>query len=351
MKTANLVRPIPLIALALLAVARPAQADLLAYEPFDYSAGGDLSKAPVSGSGFDGDWQFEAADGTVAEGSLVPTGDSTRLEAIGNSVEITANSRVGIQIDTTLPQFAPYVDQDGNLGAEDTTLYMSFLLQPDGATKSWALRTSREVLGDGGMQWLVGNDRPGPEGRPSLWNLWNCCDHLKFVGDEDATTDAEFYVVRMDFLAGLDEVRVYRNPPLGSEPKTPDAEDLDYPKISFDTVQLQAFIPGRVLGVDEIRIGETYADVTPLTGDFNGNGIQITDVVYNPVGPELTITWTSRVGKTYKIESSQDLDLEPWIEEIDSFPPAGATSDRTSFTLTSIPPDATKLFLRVAEQE
>ena len=58
------------------------------------------------------------------------------------------------------------------------------------------------------------------------------------------------------------------------------------------------------------------------------------------------ITWQSRPGRAYRIESSPNL-MGPWKEEADFLESQGNT---TRYVVTSIPANTPKLFFRVAEE-
>lgn len=102
----------------------------------------------------------------------------------------------------------------------------------------------------------------------------------------------------------------------------------------------------------DIRIydsGLTQAEVQDImAGGMTGGGsLAITSIAYTPGDPgSATITWQSRPGRFYRIESSPDLE-GVWREETDSWESQGAT---TSYTINGISSDTTKLFFRVAEE-
>ena len=99
--------------------------------------------------------------------------------------------------------------------------------------------------------------------------------------------------------------------------------------------------------IDEARIYNqalTAAQIAKLSLDPPGI-FQILDVVHDAVANSLTITWTSRAGKTYIVESAPDLKL--WTEITDGFPSDGET---TSLTLDELPVDTLQLFMRVREE-
>jgi hypothetical protein len=142
------------------------------------------------------------------------------------------------------------------LGIEGTSAYISVLIQPQGilhqgAYDGWfalALRGSTDVF--------FGMSYPG-----STIGLE--------VGFEKSLTNVNavigqtfFGVIRIDFTEGVDPVYLYLNPQPGApEPATPSASLINLNVNFLNMVSLTG--PGGV-GYDSLRIGTTYADVTPV---------------------------------------------------------------------------------------
>jgi hypothetical protein len=146
------------------------------------------------------------------------------------------------------------VDANGRIGKDDSRLYLSFLQKPDGTSHFYEFEFHRGDLGDGGRIAGIGNDRPGdnvhlraPDGTHTL------------IGAGD--TGVNFYVVRIDFKPGNDDVRVYRNPTSATEPGEPTLARLDAADMSFDGISLGAFVNNRTVIHDEIRMGTSWAQV------------------------------------------------------------------------------------------
>jgi hypothetical protein len=75
---------------------------------------------------------------------------------------------------------------------------------------------------------------------------------------------------------------------------------------------------------------------------------QITNAIYNAAANTLAVTWTSNKGKTFTVETSEDLKI--WDEITDGFPDDGATEATTTFTIEDIPEGITELYVRVREE-
>jgi hypothetical protein len=89
--------------------------------------------------------------------------------------------------------------------------------------------------------------------------------------------------------------------------------------------EVQAIMAGGGLGTDNFRI---------ISIDFD-----------RELG-EATLTWTSRPGEVFAVDSSTDLQQSPWFEITDNVP-AEADSTTTSFTATGISPSAPRLFFQI----
>jgi hypothetical protein len=74
------------------------------------------------------------------------------------------------------------------------------------------------------------------------------------------------------------------------------------------------------------------------------DGFQITRV---EVGDDVTITWRSREGATYKVEGSESMAAAQWQELVNGLPSAGV---ETSYSDTTAPQGVPARYYRVTEQ-
>lgn len=250
---------------ALLAVPSGLQAAQMAYEGFNYTPGTSNLSGFGGGTGWNGVWQtVNGGTADVVAGSLVaPTAPSGYdLRSFGNSVNLANARRVGRLLDTTATgPFGSrgYRDGNGRIGADGKTVYVSFMQQPNGTTSYYEFEFHRGSLGDAGRIAGIGNDQGGDN-----VNLRAPNNAHSLVGPGNAGVN--FYVVRIDFKPGNDDVYVYQNPTSLTEPSSATLVKTAVADMSFDGVSFGAFVGSRTVAHDEVRIGESWADVTiPVT--------------------------------------------------------------------------------------
>src|SRR5262245_14485069 len=238
------------------------RADLLSYEGFNYPPGSIAGQN--DGSGWSGTWvdvSANSAESTVAgsllAGTNMPAGFDGRSS--GNSLFVANGSRAGRALDTSANGpfgQAGYLNGSGNIGANGKTLYLSFLQQPSSAGYFYEFEFHRDNLGDLGRTAGIGND---------LGNSTQV--HLRAPAGTHTpmgvgNTNVNFYVVRIDFKSGNDDVTVYRNPTSNLESENdPVLVKLAVSDMSFDGISMGAYLNGVTVKHDEIRIGTTWASV------------------------------------------------------------------------------------------
>ncbi len=227
-------------------LANVAQSGGIAYDPFNYSPAG----SPVAGDGGNGSFGFSSTwygDGsfTVAASNLpspVPLPAS-----ISNSVTAAAfGANRNLSRDLTQP-----------LGADNTTAFFSFVMEPQG------------TVGDGAFEgWfgfaLLAGARNIVVGKDSFHGTFSLTDNL---GDPSVETNipvvsgqSHLFVLETDFHPGNDTYKLYIDPATGQpQPATP-AATLDF---DLQTIPTIGFAGPGAFGFDELRIGTTWADVTP----------------------------------------------------------------------------------------
>jgi fructan beta-fructosidase len=250
-----------LTACATLLQVTPARADLLAYEGFNYSGPATNLFGLTGGSGWNGGWVNVTGGGTVNPGNLAANTNAPAnydSRSTGNSAFISNSNRSGRLLDCSLGGSLGshgYVDSNGRIGADGKTLYVSFLQQPNSTLKFYEFEFHRGNLSDPGRIAGIGNDfnsttvnwrAPNSTQTPIAWG----------------STNVSFYIVRIDFKPGNDDVYVYRNPTGNYESENePALTMLSVSDMSFDGISLAAFLNSVTVRHDEIRLGETWGDV------------------------------------------------------------------------------------------
>jgi len=243
----------------------PYTGGLLAYEGFNYGQTSSDIGGREGGFGWAGGWQnlsggsSQSSSNNLVAGGNAPVGFDAR-SSDGNLL-IVNNSRKGRFLDCSgAGNFAQrgYINANGDIGADGKTLYLSFLQQPDGMSLFYELEMHRNDLGDGGRMGGIGNDSAGndvnlrsqsPGGSSTFWSLGS------------GSTGANFYVLRIDFKPGNDDVFIYRNPASTAEPVAPTLVVSNLADMSFDGIALAAYVNGRTVWHDEVRLGVSWADV------------------------------------------------------------------------------------------
>ena len=140
---------------------------LLAYEGFNYGqsssdiaagVGTAASVGRVAGQNLGGPSSQSSSNSLAGGINTSPGYDSHSLDGFLN---IASGSRKGRFFDCSPDGvFAEhgYIDSNGNIGADGTTLYMSFLQQPSSTSPFYEFEFKRGDLGDGGRIGGIGND-------------------------------------------------------------------------------------------------------------------------------------------------------------------------------------------------
>jgi hypothetical protein len=233
----------------------PAAARLIAFEDFEYGpTGSDLHGKGSAGAGFAGAWSGQTSY-NIGNGSL--SSPVNPLPSTGSSISAVAfGENRGIDRLFSTP-----------VGAEGSSLYVSVLMQPigilhQGAYGGWFSVALRPDNGDAFLS-IGMNYSKGAYGI-RLADIYATSNVPAEVGK------TVFLVARVDYTEGVDPVHLYVNPQPGApEPTTPTVSLIDYDVQIFK--QLSITGPGGS-AFDAIRIGTSYADVTPAVSDFQEDG-------------------------------------------------------------------------------
>ena len=236
-----------LITTALVVMSQPARASQIAYEGFSQS----FPVYASGGTGFSGAWRqggFNAfASGYTADDSSLC---HAKLQTSGGSISGAAFSAINGAI-RNLAQ---------PIGADNTTVYVSFLIQPRGMLNEGIF---------GGFFGLTLNGSLGQDlfiGKPGGGALEQYVLETRGgfgqipSGVTTVVGETTFLVLKAQFRSGADSFTLYVDPVPGrGEPASGVVKtDLDLGVVSA----LGIYSTG-AFAIDEIRVGTTYTDVTP----------------------------------------------------------------------------------------
>ena len=230
-------------------------AALLAYESFDYAPINTQLQGRTGGTGFTGSWalggfnaslssNFTVQPGSLSYGPLLTDGE--------RASSVPTQSISGITRSLQSPLGTP---------TAPTTRYTSFLVRPEG------------TLGAGvfnGFFGLVLENPIEPElyiGKPGGGNLNQFVLEQRGGGGQIASGSplvvgqTSLLVLKTQLGSGIDTATLYINPPLGgSEPPA----GLVITNADFGQVPALSLYSTGAFSMDELRIGHTFADVTPV---------------------------------------------------------------------------------------
>lgn len=263
----------------LLAIGTPVRAQLLAYEPFNYSTGSSFATAgttAATGTGYSGNlfWGLGTTSASILQsGSLSYTdGNSLALPTSDNYYE-NGHGRLAATFDLGGGgPFASYLES-GRIGANGTTIYLSFVLQ----------KASSSTSGYGAFELFRGGT--ADTARILSINTWSGQSaanyHLTVAEGANSGTfgggaasginanlgfvnaSANFFVIRIDFGSGTDTATIYANPLLTTEPGSATGQ-VSASDLSFDRIASSIFSGAPMLSMDEIRVGTSYLSVTAI---------------------------------------------------------------------------------------
>ena len=236
-----------------LAAGRVCSAQLVAYEGFNYpSVGADLV-GQSGGTGFSGAWapggfnasisnNFDVAGGSVPFGPLLTSGNSVTSGPTGAISGVTRTLASPLGADGTTTYLSVVLRPEGQLGTGAFNGFFGLTLEAPGEPelyigKPGAGAISQYVIEERGGGGQVTSGVPAVVGQPAL------------------------LVLKADFRPGADVFTLYVNPlPGGPEPLVGTVKTGSGvgPVTGLTIYSTGAF------SIDELRVGNTFADVTPV---------------------------------------------------------------------------------------
>ena len=240
-----------IIAVLVALIAVRASAALIAYEGFDYPADPDGLNSQNGGIGWSTDWNL-GNSAIIAGGFNYTDGSGNRLVTVANRASTDENGAGNFRSFPILR----------NAG----TVYFSFLIRNLNATSS---------SNYGGFSLFSGFSERIFFGETNFFNGPLGHEQIGTTVTQFAGTNAgllNFVVIKLEFNAGTtpgnEKATIFINPSLASEPSSTPYSLNNLTNFDFDTVRIQSgrtggASPVEICEIDEIRFGDTYADVTP----------------------------------------------------------------------------------------
>ncbi len=226
-------------------------AGLFAFDSFEY-APGEAIHGQGGGSGFADSWIRSLNSGPASNGILSQSLSFGALDTSG------ARGSVGPRLELGNTSFISRT-LSSPIGVDNTTVYFSVLLQPEG------------TLGVGMFDGFFGIqfDAPGfadlAAGYPGGSLPWGI-DQIGGTGRVSSDVQPvvgtpALLVLKMEFGAGFqaDRITLFLNPKSPTEPAT----GLVKQDMNTGLISRLALQSGGAFSVDEIRLGTDYADVVP----------------------------------------------------------------------------------------
>jgi hypothetical protein len=230
-----------------------AEAALLSYDGFNYTPAGSNLLASAGGFGFNTAWRpggfnasnnvnYDVQNGSLSFGPLLTSGHRVQSEAV--------DAIAGLTRDFSTP-----------LGTPGTTRYASFLLRPEGALHGGAFNGFFGVVFEQPLEPELFIGKPGGLAI-NRYVLEDRGGSLQIASNlAPAVDQTVFLVVKAQFNAGNDQFTLYLNPtPGGPEPAT----GLVKSGSDIGTVAGVTIYSTGAFSLDEFRLGDTFADVTPV---------------------------------------------------------------------------------------
>jgi hypothetical protein len=276
---------IPLMSLALsLGFAPRASAGLLAYEPFANAAGTTIIGSS-DGFGFSSAWvnysTSTGIDTNTSYGLSYTDGSGNSLTTSGGAGFFQGSTTANASMQPIRVLSFATGTNSGSIKTDGSSIWISFLIARSGPTGTLAgnpygrgvnlgLDVSNGVTTAVVQHLATGGSSAAPQNTVGLIPQ-GAAGNLKpstvtFGGQTNLV------VVRIDYLNGNDSAYLWVNPTLGSQPLDSTANTNSLVGFDFSFNDIRMFAGGQANGaqpygealLDEVRIGDTWADVTPI---------------------------------------------------------------------------------------
>lgn len=275
-----------------------ARAELLSYEGFEYDTGASIV-GQDGGLGFSQPWQLNNSQGVFTNQAASLSYTDARGNALlttGGSLLIQGATEADVSAQPN--RLLSYARGTNAGGFDGGTTWVSFLAVRQGPTiqhstlpfnpypRSANLSLYNNVGASNQEKLAMGNTALTESNVVALLPIGNIAN-MRPTGVSFSQTN--FIVVQIDHVPGAhDNAYIFVNPLLGAEPDVSSADNQSEGAFDFSFNRIRPFAGGNrpaaespyaEMVLDEIRIGETYADVAPfrpvLRAERNGNNIRL----------------------------------------------------------------------------
>ncbi len=244
---------IVIVASSILFLPLTADAALLAYDGFDYAPTGSDLLGDAGGFGFSTSWRSGGFNAS----------NHTNYDIQGGSLSFGSLQTNGNQVQTSSSQAIAGLTRDFNapLGAPGTTRYFSFLLRPEGTLNAGAFNGFLGVVFEQPFEPELFIGKPGG-GAVNRYVLEDRGGSLQVASTlAPVVGETVFFVLKAAFAAGNDQFTLFVNPVPGApEPSGGVAKNNS----DVGNVEGLTIYSTGAFSIDEFRLGESFADVTPI---------------------------------------------------------------------------------------
>jgi hypothetical protein len=228
-----------------------ASADLIAYEGFDMALNeGDGINGAAGATSFGWAGPFQVV-GTYIAPEFVPES----LARSGINLKTRGGSAIVYEKAGADARVVRYFSD--TIGAVDGTYYMS-ILYSSGKEVTFDLSDGEW---NGNRKCTIG--REGSTGDVRFVVYGAPAPNSKEIA---SAGEVQLYVIKLELGANSDTLSIYVNPdPSAPEPAEPDAS-FTVPQLIVNNIRMNCFNTTAVGLLDELRLGETFADVLPVPG-------------------------------------------------------------------------------------